>query len=485
MPQRARLITRSTSTSTTSAENLNKGSALEFAELDSNLLELRDQTIGIVGDDSSGIDINAGDTLKIAGGTNVTTAVVGDTVTITSSGGATNAFSTIAVAGQSDVVADATTDTLTLVGGTNVTLTTNAGTDTITVAADSAIGTSGNFTFNGDVMDRSGSAGALTFRASNSADTSSDSNIAQFYFKHITYPNHNCTHTIGSGGNLVFRSSASDETPYLKLYENDDSGQITMLAKPGQYILLEDIKIADNTITTGSSNANLELSGNSSGTVVIEGDSWPTSGASSSYVLSTNGSGTLSWIAQTGGTALTGSTNNTLTTVTGSNAIQGEANATFDGSTLAITGSITATNNISTDAIQLVDNVLSTSRSNDHFYINTSGTGDLILDAGDDVVIEATDDVLFPQMGDEKYININEAVDVEMNPGEFILFNERTLHHSHPNISCNRRVGLAVRVIVPFVTVLEYDGPEHVLPIIHGKDTMGFNRTSDAICKIS
>ena len=113
MPQRARLITRSTSTRTTSAENLNKGSALEFAELDSNLLELRDQTIGIVGDDSSGIDINAGDTLKIAGGTNVTTAVVGDTVTITSSGGATNAFSTIAVAGQSDVVADATTDTLT------------------------------------------------------------------------------------------------------------------------------------------------------------------------------------------------------------------------------------------------------------------------------------------------------------------------------------------------------------------------------------
>ena len=99
--------------------------------------------------------------------------------------------------------------------------------------------------------------------------------------------------------------------------------------------------------------------------------------------------------------------------------------------------------------------------------------------------IEATDDVLFPQMGDEKYINKNEAVDVEMNPGEFILFNERTLHHSHPNISCNRRVGLAVRVIVPFVTVLEYDGPEHVLPIIHGKDTMGFNRTSDAICKIS
>ena len=38
---------------------------------------------------------------------------------------------------------------------------------------------------------------------------------------------------------------------------------------------------------------------------------------------------------------LTGSTNNTITTVTGSEAIQGEANLTFDGSTLAVTGAVT------------------------------------------------------------------------------------------------------------------------------------------------
>lgn len=46
-----------------------------------------------------------------------------------------NAFKTIAVSGQSDVVADSTEDTLTLVAGSNVTLTTNAGTDTITIAS--------------------------------------------------------------------------------------------------------------------------------------------------------------------------------------------------------------------------------------------------------------------------------------------------------------------------------------------------------------
>ena len=46
-----------------------------------------------------------------------------------------NYFSTIAVAGQSSVVADSATDTLTLIAGTNVTITTNATTDAITINA--------------------------------------------------------------------------------------------------------------------------------------------------------------------------------------------------------------------------------------------------------------------------------------------------------------------------------------------------------------
>lgn len=46
-----------------------------------------------------------------------------------------NLFRTIAVSGQSDVVADTTTDTLTLVAGTNVTITTNAATDSVTINA--------------------------------------------------------------------------------------------------------------------------------------------------------------------------------------------------------------------------------------------------------------------------------------------------------------------------------------------------------------
>lgn len=44
-----------------------------------------------------------------------------------------NVFGTIAVSGQSNVVADSSTDTLTLVAGSNITITTNATTDEITI----------------------------------------------------------------------------------------------------------------------------------------------------------------------------------------------------------------------------------------------------------------------------------------------------------------------------------------------------------------
>tara|TARA_R110002110_G_scaffold374149_1_gene583961 strand:- start:584 stop:2236 length:1653 start_codon:yes stop_codon:yes gene_type:complete len=56
-------------------------------------------------------------------------------VTISSTGAASDSFKTIAVSGQSDIVADSSTDTLTLVGGSNITITTDAANDTITFAA--------------------------------------------------------------------------------------------------------------------------------------------------------------------------------------------------------------------------------------------------------------------------------------------------------------------------------------------------------------
>lgn len=58
-------------------------------------------------------------------------------------------FKTIAVSGQSDVVADTTADTLTLVAGTNITITTNAGADSVTITASG--GGASPLTTKGDV----------------------------------------------------------------------------------------------------------------------------------------------------------------------------------------------------------------------------------------------------------------------------------------------------------------------------------------------
>lgn len=65
----------------------------------------------------------------------ITTNAGTDTITISAGGvgGGSNSFETIAVAGQSSVVADSTTDTLTLTAGTGISITTNTSTDTITI----------------------------------------------------------------------------------------------------------------------------------------------------------------------------------------------------------------------------------------------------------------------------------------------------------------------------------------------------------------
>jgi hypothetical protein len=110
------------------------------------------QTIAVAGQSNVVADSTT-DTLTLAAGTGITltTNATTDTVTITNSVTAPNTFGTIAVAGQSNVVADSTTDTLTLVAGTNVTITTNATTDTITINASAGgtpAGSTGQIQYN-------------------------------------------------------------------------------------------------------------------------------------------------------------------------------------------------------------------------------------------------------------------------------------------------------------------------------------------------
>lgn len=126
-----------------------KGSALTYTELDTNFQNLRDATIGFtVGSDNADIDLNSRLTVTAGSGISLTLNPSTDTLTIASTT-TSNIFNTIAVAGQSNIVADSTTDTLTVAAGNNIAITTDASTDTLTIAASDVVTTNTTQTVTG------------------------------------------------------------------------------------------------------------------------------------------------------------------------------------------------------------------------------------------------------------------------------------------------------------------------------------------------
>jgi predicted secreted protein len=93
---------------------------------------LADRTLSIITGDSDR-------TLTISGNATVSGVNTGDQ----------SVFTTIAVEGQSNIVADTTSDTLTIAAGSNITITTNATSDTLTIASTAAGVTNGD---KGDIV---------------------------------------------------------------------------------------------------------------------------------------------------------------------------------------------------------------------------------------------------------------------------------------------------------------------------------------------
>jgi hypothetical protein len=73
---------------------------------------------------------------------------------------------------------------------------------------------------------------------------------------------------------------------------------------------------------------------------------------------------------------------------------------------------------------------------------------------------------------DPAYFREADKVALPMDAGEFLLFNERLLHHSEPNRTRDRRLGLGIRLTLPLVKVYE------TFPclMVSGQDAFGFNR---------
>jgi len=86
-----------------------------------------------------------------------------------------------------------------------------------------------------------------------------------------------------NGGNIdgtVIGASSAAAATFTTLTVNDS-------------LTVDGVTIADNTVSTNSSNANLELSGNGAGSVTLSGFTFPTSDGSANQLLKTDGSGNL------------------------------------------------------------------------------------------------------------------------------------------------------------------------------------------------
>lgn len=88
--------------------------------------------------------------------------------------------------------------------------------------------------------------------------------------------------------------------------------------------------------------------------------------------------------------------------------------------------------------------------------------------------VPAPEDVMdgFSQMSDPSMFDESSAVSMELEPGQFFLFNERILHRSMPNTTGSHRLGMAMRYIPTLVRVLD---PEDRPILISGHDRLHFN----------
>lgn len=275
--------------------------------------------VAVTGQNTVAAD-STNDTLTIAAGTGIslTTDATTDTVTITNSVTAPNTFGTIEVSGQSSVVADSTTDTLTLAAAnTNVVITTNATTDTITfgLGADLVVGsvsTTGNLFAIGNITGTNLNITDITATGDISADI-------------VTLQTLNFvgggTSTIGPDNSLtpdppdlIIRTNGNCDV-VLDYDDNESSQAFRVKDGDGNIMFSVDedgISVANGTASTGAVLRLGEATANGTNYVAVQSPAslaanttytLPTADGTSGQLLSTNGSGTLSWATASGGGA--------------------------------------------------------------------------------------------------------------------------------------------------------------------------------------
>jgi ectoine hydroxylase-related dioxygenase (phytanoyl-CoA dioxygenase family) len=88
--------------------------------------------------------------------------------------------------------------------------------------------------------------------------------------------------------------------------------------------------------------------------------------------------------------------------------------------------------------------------------------------------VKSTQEMGFDEMAEDSAVDRKKSIDLVMRPGEFVIFNERLLHHSEANRSNKRRMALISRITLPFVKVPPLM-PAHKMLLLCGQDRFGIN----------
>ena len=296
MPSKAKLVTRSESTSSVVADNIPKNAGLTNAELDSNFLNLRDQSFGLVGDDSTGIDVQSGQTLTVTGTGGITVAVANDTVTIdgsaVSGGGASIGDLQVSNYGyytDDTFLNPSVTDANLILAGNNAGI---IGTpDDLAFFSGQTIGTYLRTTHN-----RSG----LTYMGANSLG-------AQW------------TYTLQVGPDMDAAESAVEIRARSLLLNQDTNFDIIAAGGDGDLRIQNGgdqgtrqqtaVSVGHNHITlTDNNDGEIVISPKTGRWVEIQGLKYPTSDGTAGQVIQTDGSGTLSFQSVEGAINIDGGT---------------------------------------------------------------------------------------------------------------------------------------------------------------------------------
>jgi len=255
------------------------------------------KTIAVAGQSSIVADSTT-DTLTIAAGTGITltTDATTDTLTITNSATGANAFGNVAVATQTTVAADGTNDTLTLVAGTGVTITTDATADSITIT---------NSVTAPNSFDTITVAGQSSVVAESSSDT-----LALVAAGGMTITTNAITDTI----TLDSARLDDDDVTLSAVREIDLNGENLNIVNGAFEILIVEADgvrqantvIADYAGSVGGRIALAEASVNGGHSIAIQAPAslaasttftLPSADGTSAQVLQTNGTGTLSFVS--------------------------------------------------------------------------------------------------------------------------------------------------------------------------------------------